>query len=549
MPHAQHEVRKPEETNAYLVGGGIASLAAAAHLIHDAHVPANQIHIIESGPLPGGSMDGAGNSETGYILRGGRMLNFSYVCTYDLLSRIPSLTDPKKTVKQELDEFNAVPGNKTNAHARVVARGPKGPEIVDVSKMGLNNKERIDLLKVAEESEKKLGTKRINECFDEAFFKTKFWYMWDTMFAFQPWHSAVEFKRYLHRFIQEFPRINSLAGVDRTPYNQYDSIILPLETYLKSQGVQFHYETRVNSLSFVPGSAVTVSEIHTASSKDGATGIIHVEAGDIVFVTLGSMTACSSLGTNTTPPKPLPAVEDAKEAPDGAWHLWSQLAEPTINPHSALFGNPSNFYSRTSESNWLSFTVTLKNPDFFERLEKFSGNKAGTGALVTFKDSAWLMSIVVPHQPHFLKQAEGTQVFWGYGLFPSRPGDFVTKPMAECSGEEVLTELLGHLNFPLQPTLENSITVPCMMPYITSQFLTRKAGDRPDVIPKGSTNLALMGQYVEIPRDTVFTVEYSVRAAQMAVHELMGTKYKPKDIYMGEHNVKVLVDGLRMLLT
>src|ERR1700712_5300752 len=60
-------------------------------------------------------------------------------------------------------------------------------------------------------------------------------------FAFQPWHSAVEFKRYLHRFIQEFPRINSLAGVDRTPYNQYDSIILPIETYLKAQGVQFRY--------------------------------------------------------------------------------------------------------------------------------------------------------------------------------------------------------------------------------------------------------------------------------------------------------------------
>ena len=60
-------------------------------------------------------------------------------------------------------------------------------------------------------------------------------------FAFQPWHSAVEFHRYLHRFIQEFPRINSLAGVDRTPYNQYDSVILPIERYLKAQGVQFRY--------------------------------------------------------------------------------------------------------------------------------------------------------------------------------------------------------------------------------------------------------------------------------------------------------------------
>jgi oleate hydratase len=40
--------------------------------------------------------------------------------------------------------------------------------------------------------------------------------MWQTTFAFQPWHSAVELKRYLHRFMNEFPRIETLAGVKRT---------------------------------------------------------------------------------------------------------------------------------------------------------------------------------------------------------------------------------------------------------------------------------------------------------------------------------------------
>jgi oleate hydratase len=261
------------------------------------------------------------------------------------------------------------------------------------------------------------------------------------------------------------------------------------------------------------------------------------------------MTACSSLGTNAMPPEPLPAAEEALTAPDGAWQLWSSLANPSLNPHSLAFGNPANFYTRIPESNWLSLTLTLKNPEFLEKLEVVTGNKAGTRALVTFKDSNWLMSIVVPHQPHFLNQPENMQVFWGYGLFPDKVGNIIQKPMSECTGAEILQELLGHLNFPEQPTLENAITIPCMMPYITAQFLTRKHGDRPEVVPKGSTNLALMGQFVEIPKDTVFTVEYSVRCAQMAVHELMGTKEKPKDIYMGEHNVKVLVEALRMLLT
>jgi oleate hydratase len=181
MPHAHtnigQQARKPEETNAYLIGGGIASQAAAAHLIHDAKIPANQIHIIESGSVPGGSMDAAGDSKEGYVMRGGRMLNFSYLCTYDLLSIIPSLTDSTRTVKQEIDEFNAIPGNKTNSHARLVGKGEKGPEILDVKKMGLSWKDREDLLQLAGplQTESTLGEKRIDECFDKPFFQTKFW--------------------------------------------------------------------------------------------------------------------------------------------------------------------------------------------------------------------------------------------------------------------------------------------------------------------------------------------------------------------------------------
>jgi len=292
---------------------------------------------------------------------------------------------------------------------------------------------------------------------------------------------------------------------------------------------------------------MTVSEIHFNSAA-GGTGLIHVQKSDLVFITLGSMTACSSLGSNTTAPKRLPTVTESLRSPDGAWQLWSSLANSAVNPHFAKFGNPSNFHTRVDESNWLSFTVTLKNEDFFDRLEAWSGNAAGTGALLTLRDSAWLMSIVVPHQPHFLNQAFGTQVFWGYGLFPNKVGDFVKKPMESATGQEILTELLHYLKFPLEPTLSTSITVPCMMPYITSQFLTRKAGDRPAVIPEGSTNLALLGQYVEIPKDTVFTVEYSVRAAQIAVSEFMGTK-KPLDVYSGDHSVIVLAEALKTLLS
>ncbi len=126
-------------------------------------------------------MDGGGNSKTGYVIRGGRMLNFSYLCTYDLLHKIPSLTDPFKSVKQEIDDFNAIEGNKTHAQARLVGGSATGPKIIDVKTMGLDSKQRGDLLRIAAETEKQLGSSRIDECFEADFFQTKFWYMWDTM--------------------------------------------------------------------------------------------------------------------------------------------------------------------------------------------------------------------------------------------------------------------------------------------------------------------------------------------------------------------------------
>ena len=143
--------------------------------------------------------------------------------------------------------------------------------------------------------------------------------------------------------------------------------------------------------------------------------------------------------------------------------------------------------------------------------DRFSGNQPGTGGLVTFKDSNWLMSIVLAHQPHFANQPADVQVFWGYSLFPDRVGNFVAKPMAECNGAEILAELCGHLRFDLD-TVASANCIPCRMPYITSMFMPRLRTDRPLPVPRNSRNFAFISQFVEIADDVVFTVEYSVRA-------------------------------------
>jgi oleate hydratase len=201
-------------------------------------------------------------------------------------------------------------------------------------------------------------------------------------------------------------------------------------------------------------------------------------------------------------------------------------------------------------SKWLSFTLTLRNPALIERIRQFSGNAPGTGALMTFKESNWLMSIVVPHAPHFANQPDGVWTVWGYGLFVDKPGNFIAKPMAACTGREVLEELVRHLGFTdiLDQLLATSTAIPVMMPYITSEFECRHVSDRPPVIPAGAKNFALLGQYVEIPEDVVFTVEYSVRGAMLGVYGLMGLATEVPPIYHGVADPKVALESLRTLV-
>jgi oleate hydratase len=176
-------------------------------------------------------------------------------------------------------------------------------------------------------------------------------------------------------------------------------------------------------------------------------------------------------------------------------------------------------------------------------MSRFTGNEAGTGGLVTFEDSNWLMSIVLAHQPHFPGQPADVQVFWGYSLFPDRIGNFVAKPMAECNGAEILKELRGHLR--LDPECFGSVTcVPCMMPYITSMFMPRVQGDRPLPVPPGTRNFAFISQFVEIPEDVVFTVEYSVRAAQMAVYQLLGIHRAIPPVTPYDHSLHTQFEAL-----
>lgn len=517
----------------YFVGSGIASLAGAVFLIRDGGLAGRDITIFEEAHVLGGAFDAHGDTEHGYYMSGSRMFEAYYLCTFDLLASIPSISDPAISVKAETEQANA----KWPWHNKVRLVDRDG-HVPDAHAMGFSERDRIDLVKIIAEPEIMLDEKRISDCFGPHFFQTNFWLEWSTLFAFESWHSAIEFKRYLQRFMHHFSTIDTQEDIYRSLFNQYDSMIVPLVRWLKDHGVEFRAPVRVVDLVLASGTeAITVTGM--AITNAGTSEHIAVGPDDLVFITNGSMTADKTFGSMSK------AAPFDRQGRSGAWRLWETLAEGR-----PVFGNPAAFNQVIEESSWISYTVTVSDPLFFTLMEQFSGQPAGTGGLITFKDSSWLITISIYHQPFFPDQPDGVFVWWGYGLFHDRPGDFVKKPMLECTGAEILEEVLGHLHFAEADTAAiraASICIPCTMPYITSQFMVRKAGDRPDVVPAGSTNLAFLGQFSEQADDVVFTVEYSVRSAMTAVYTLLGLEKAAPPVHKGLHSPQVIVDAIRTM--
>ena len=513
----------------YLVGGGLASMAAAAYLVRDANFDGHNIHILESMDVLGGSNDGAGSVQQGFVCRGGRMLNEeTYENFWELFRSIPSLEQPQRSVTEEILNFDHA--HPTCAHARLIDKDAK---ILDVRSMGFDNADRLAMTKLLLTPEEQLDNMTIEDWFGPHFFETNFWYMWQTTFAFQKWSSLFEFRRYMNRMIFEFPRIETLEGVTRTPYNQYESVILPLKAYLETNGVRFETGRTVTDIDFAPGEALTATALHFA---DGSA--VDLREGDVCIMTNACMTDSATLG-NLHAPAPAP-----ERKPVSA-ELWAKVAAKRPG-----LGNPEPFFGNVNESNWESFTVTCKGNRLLKMIENYSGNIPGSGALMTFKDSSWRMSIVVAAQPHFKAQDPDTTIFWGYGLYTDHVGDYVKKPMRDCTGAEILKELLHQLHWEehQEEIMADVVNViPCMMPYVDAQFQPRAMADRPPVVPQGSTNFAMVSQFVEIPEDMVFTEEYSVRAARIAVYTLFDIPKKICPVTPYNKALKVLLNAARTM--
>lgn len=537
------KARKPvgvEDRKAYIVGGGLAGLSTAVFLVRDGQMPGENITVLEELKLPGGGVDGIKDQKLGYIIRGGREMENHFECLWDLYRSIPSLKNEGQSVLDEFYYLNM--DDPSSSPVRVTEK--RGQDAHTLHKFTLTDKALLEISALVLTPEEKLNGKRITDVFSKDFFESNFWLFWRSMFAFEDWHSAIEMRRYLMRFIHHTRNLTDLSCLKFTTYNQYESLILPMIRYLEERGVKFEYNAIVENVEFRnEGRKKVATKI---VMKDGsAVDDILLSDRDLVFVTLGCNTENSAYGDQ----------DHAPVLPEGigpSWELWEN-----ISAQDSSFGKPQKFYGDVAGSNWESATITCIDDAIPAYIRKLTGRdpycgKIVTGGPITAKDSAWLMSWTVSRQPHYEVQQPHELVAWVYGLFSNVKGDFIKKPMDACTGLEICEEWLYHIGVPENEIEElaknHAVTIPCMMPYVTSYFMVRDIEDRPKVVPDCSCNFAFIGEHVETPRDTVFTTEYAVRTSMEAVYTLLELDRGVPEVFASCYDVRALLDATAGLM-
>jgi len=533
-----------QKKKAIMIGAGLSNMAAAVYLIQEGKWSGDQITFYALDNY--GSNDGSPTQDVkddywnknhpmenqkGYIARGGRMLNYrTYVDLMDLLDRVPSMTEPCLTAAEDTRQFDAA----HPTYARLLAGGQG---IVDGGKLGLNNKSRkllTQLIMMPDSQEEKLDNITIADYFKDntEFFESNFWFMWETTFAFRTRSSAQELRRYMHQMIYEFTQIEHLVGVNRTRYNQYESIMKPLINYLEKEGCHIVLNRRVVDWKFKDSKMqdeITVTGLHMVNTKTDENEFVPVDDDTAVIFTNGSITDSATLGDFNTP-----AAENMDYG--AASSLWKKASDHFYN-----LGNPDKFFADRDASEWVSFTLTTKNHLFLNEIARITTQEPGnalnsfisTEPVTPLGQKDVTMSIVVHHQPHFTSQKPNETVLWGYFLYPRRHGEIIDKPYIEMTGKEMLQELIGQLSKvdpgPInisdkeEEIMDSVINcIPVYMPYASALFNNRAKSDRPKVIPKHSTNLAFTGEFVEQPYQMIFTENSAVRSGEIAAFHFAG---------------------------
>ena len=528
-----------DKKSAYIIGTGLAGLSAAFYLVRDGQMKGENIHLLEKLDLAGGSCDGRRDITKGFYMRGGREMDNHFECMWDMFRSVPSIETPEVSVLDEYYWLNKHDPNYSLCRATINC----GEDAHTDKLFKLDKKSALALSKLFITKEEDLENKKISDVLPDSFWETNFWLYWQTMFAFQKWSSALEMKRYLCRYVHHIDGLPDFSALRFTKYNQYESMILPLTKYLENHGVKIEYGIDVKNVLF-----------DNKEEKKVATKIIYEKEGqekefiltenDLVFITNGCCTDTSCYGDQNT----IPDLSKVKNGEGESWNLWKNIASQATNGE---FGNPDKFCSNTDETNWMSATVEVSDEDIIKHIINICKRdpregKVTTGGIVTVKDSMenWYLSWTINRQPQFKSQKKNSVLVWVYALNTNREGNFVKKPIQNCTGREVCEEWLYHIGIPtdkIEEYANKCNTTTCYMPYINAFFQPREEKDRPLVVPKDAVNFAFIGQFAETPRDTIFTTEYSIRTGMEAVYTLLKVDRAVPEVWGSKYDVRELL--------
>ena len=533
---------KPEgvdKKSAYIIGTGLAGLSAAFYLVRDGRMKGEHIHLLEKLDLAGGSCDGRKDITKGFYMRGGREMDNHFECMWDMFRSVPSIETPDVSVLDEYYWLNKHDPNYSLCRATINC----GEDAHTDKLFKLDRESAMALSKLFLTPEKALENKKISDVLPESFWKTNFWLYWQTMFAFQKWSSALEMKRYLCRYVHHIDGLPDFSALRFTKYNQYESMILPLIKYLKNNGVKIDYGIDVKNVIFRSKQNKKVAT-KIVYENDGETKEIDLTEDDLVFITNGCCTDTSCYGDQDNAPD-LSIIKNGKGE---SWDLWKSIASQASNGE---FGNPDKFCNHVDKTNWMSATIEVSDENIIKHIINICKRnprkgKVTTGGIVTVKDSTenWYLSWTINRQPQFKSQNKNSVLVWLYALNTNKSGNFVKKPIKECTGKEVCEEWLYHIGLPIneiEKYADICNTTTCYMPYINAFFQPRKEKDRPLVVPKNSVNFAFVGQFAETPRDTIFTTEYSIRTGMEAVYTLLKVDRAVPEVWGSKYDVRELL--------
>src|SRR5262249_27201147 len=312
-----------------------------------------------------------GSAESGYNLPGS-VFDKEFRCTFELLKSIPSASNPSTSVTDEFFAFNT--GARYHDRAHIFDRDGR---IVHGPRFGPSLGDGLSLARVLLMPEAMLDGRRIEEFFSRRFFSTEFWFLWSTIMGSLPEHSAIEFRRYMNRFLYLFGHLSDMTGVMRTPINQHQAFIEPIVAWLRARGVNFLTGAFVQDIGFAPSPGrMTVDRLDY--ERGGSVTSVAVAPEDLVLVTTGSQAADLSAGSMTEAPRPRPSGR--------SWALWTRLAKG-----SPKFGKPDAFFgvARMALSRWVTFTVTDRGAEFIEQISSLTGSAPRTGGRRTTHCTAW----------------------------------------------------------------------------------------------------------------------------------------------------------------